>query len=93
MSGNSTSAGVRWPAHLRKRIKTRANAARMTFSSYVLAIMSDQQPALSPALAALGEITAIKEHLLASGAAADEITRLERLVLDLCRAAALEAEQ
>jgi hypothetical protein len=65
----------------------------MNFSSYVLAIMSDQQPELSPALAALGEITAIKEHLLASGALADEIARLESLVLDLCLAAAMEAKQ
>lgn len=93
MSGASKSSGIRWPDHLRRRIDCRANAARMCFSSYVIATMSDQQPDSSPALAALGEIMAIREHLLAGGAPADEIARLERLVLDLSLAAAMEARQ
>ena len=93
MSGASKSSGIRWPNLLRTKIENRATAARMCFSTYVIAKMSDEEPEFSPALAALGEITAIKEHLLAGGAPSDHIARLERLVLDLCRAAAMEARQ
>lgn len=93
MSSDTISQGVRWPARLHGRIKLRANAARMDFSAFVVACMQSEQPELSPALAALGEITAIKEYLVAGGAPVDEIARLECLVLDLCLAAAMEARQ
>lgn len=93
MSGLTIPQGVRWPVSLHRRMKARASAARMEFSTYVVAFMDSAQPELSPALAALAEITAIKEHLLAGGAPTDEIARLERYVLDLCHAAVTEAKQ
>lgn len=93
MSGDTISQGVRWPARLHGHIKLRASAARMDFSTYVVAIMQSRLPELSPALAALGEMTAVLERMEAGDTSADQIESLRGLVLQLCHAAAMEAKQ
>ncbi|RIX31846.1 hypothetical protein [Sphingomonas edaphi] len=85
--------GLSMPKSLEKRISVCANRARMDRSPYIVSVLDDAHPEPTPALAALGEIMAIKEYLLLSGERSVDMERLESLVLQLCRAAAREAGQ